>query len=44
MGMLPSSQYGSVAVLPSYVPSVGDSSAVVARTTPYDTSSEASST
>lgn len=35
MGMLPSSQYGSVAVLPSFVPSVGGSNAVIARTSPY---------
>ena len=35
MGMLPSSQYGSVAVLPSYIPSVGGSNAVVARVSPY---------
>ena len=35
MGMLPSSQYCSVAVLPSYIPSVGGSNAVVARGIPY---------
>lgn len=35
MGMLPSSQYGSVAVLPAYISSVGGSTAVVARTSPY---------
>lgn len=35
MGMLPSSQYGSVAVLPSYVSSVGGSNAVIARNSPY---------
>ena len=35
MGILPSSQYGSVAVLPSYIPTAGDSNAVVARNTPY---------
>nr|DAN02318.1 MAG TPA: Major capsid protein [Microviridae sp.] len=35
MGMLPASQYGSVAVLPSYIPSVGGSNAVVARNSPY---------
>ena len=29
MGMLPSSQYGSVAVLPSYISSVGGSTAVI---------------
>ena len=42
MGMLPSSQYGSVAVLPSYIPSVGGSNAIVARTSPYKTNSAAS--
>lgn len=42
MGMLPSSQYGSVAVLPSYVPSVGGSNAVIARTSPYKAGSAAS--
>ena len=35
MGVLPSSQYGSVATLPSFIPSVGGSNAVVARTAPY---------
>ena len=35
MGMLPSSQYGSVAVLPPYLSSVVGSSAVVSRTSPY---------
>lgn len=35
MGMLPSSQYGSVAVLPSYISSVGGSNAVIARVSPY---------
>jgi len=42
MGMLPSSQYGSVAVLPSYISSVGGSNAVVARTSPYKTGSASS--
>lgn len=42
MGMLPSSQYGSVAVLPSYISSVGGSNAVVARTSPYTYGSAAS--
>lgn len=42
MGMLPSSQYGSVAVLPSYIPSVGGSNAIVARTSPYVQGSAAS--
>ena len=42
MGMLPSSQYGSVAVLPSFLPSVGGSNAVVARTSPYKEGSAAS--
>lgn len=42
MGILPSSQYGSVAVLPSYIPSVGGSNAVVARSTPYVDNSAAS--
>lgn len=42
MGILPSSQYGSVAVLPSYIPSVGGSNAVVARSTPYVNNSAAS--
>lgn len=42
MGMLPSSQYGSVAVLPSYIPSTGGSNAVVARVTPYVDGSAAS--
>ena len=35
MGMLPSSQYGSVAVLPSVFSSVGGSNAVIARTTSH---------
>lgn len=35
MGVLPASQYGSVAVLPSFIPSVGGSNAVIARTSPY---------
>lgn len=35
MGMLPSSQYGSVAVLPSDISSVGGSNAVVARNAPH---------
>ena len=35
MGMLPSSQYGSVAVLPSRVPSGGDSNVVLALKSPY---------
>lgn len=35
MGMLPSSQYGGVAVLPSAPPSVGGSNSIIARTTPY---------
>ena len=35
MGMLPSSQYGSVAVLSAYIPSIGGPDAVVARNTPY---------
>ena len=42
MGMLPSSQYGSVAVLPSFLPSVGGSNAVIARTSPYKEGSAAS--
>lgn len=42
MGMLPSSQYGSVAVLPSYIPSVGGSNAVIARLSPYKAGSAAS--
>ena len=42
MGMLPSSQYGSVAVLPSYIPAVGGSNAVVARNSPYTPGSAAS--
>jgi hypothetical protein len=42
MGMLPSSQYGSVAVLPSSIPSVGGSNAVVARTSPYKADSAVS--
>lgn len=42
MGMLPSSQYGSVAVLPSFLPSVGGSNAVIARTSPYKAGSAAS--
>ena len=42
MGVLPNSQYGSVAVLPSFLPSVGGSNAVVARTTPYVEDSAAS--
>ena len=42
MGMLPSSQYGSVAVLPSYIPSVGGSTAVIARNSPYEPNSAAS--
>lgn len=42
MGMLPTSQYGSVAVLPSSIPSVGGSNAVVARLTPYVDGSAAS--
>ena len=42
MGMLPSSQYGSVAVLPSFLPSVGGSNAVIARTSPYKADSAAS--
>lgn len=42
MGVLPNSQYGSVAVLPAFIPSVGGSSAVVARNTPYVTGSAAS--
>ena len=36
MGMLPSSQYGSVAVLPSFLPSVGGSNAVIASVSPYE--------
>lgn len=35
MGVLPNSQYGSVAVLPAFIPSVGGSNAVVACNTPY---------
>lgn len=35
MGMLPSSQYGSVAVLPSSFSSSNGSNAVIARTSPY---------
>ena len=42
MGMLPSSQYGSVAVLPSYIPTVGGSDAVVARNIPYANGAAAS--
>lgn len=42
MGVLPNSQYGSVAVLPSFIPSVGGSNAVVARTSPYAEGSAAS--
>lgn len=42
MGMLPSSQYGSVAVLSPYLPSVGGSNAVIARTAPYTAGSAAS--
>lgn len=42
MGMLPSSQYGSVAVLPSYISSTGGSNAVVARNLPYVAGSAAS--
>lgn len=42
MGVLPASQYGSVALLPSLIPSVGGSNAVVARTTPYVEGSAAS--
>lgn len=42
MGMLPSSQYGSVAVLPSYIPSVGGATAVVARNSPYSAGSAVS--
>lgn len=42
MGMLPSSQYGSVAVLPSYIPTVGGPDIVVARNRPYITGSAAS--
>lgn len=42
MGILPSSQFGSVATLPSYIPSVGGSNAVVARTSPYTQGSAAS--
>ena len=43
MGMLPSSQYGSVAVMPSYITSAGDSNAVIARTSPYVAGSAVSS-
>ena len=42
MGMLPSSQYGSVAVLSSSIAAVGDSTAVIDRTSPYKTGSAAS--
>lgn len=42
MGMLPNSQYGSVALLPSLVPSVGGPDAVIARTTPYSADSAVS--
>ena len=35
MGMLPSSQYGSVAALPPFLSSVGGSNAVIARPSPY---------
>lgn len=42
MGMLPSSQYGSVAVLPSFLPSIGGSNAVIARNTPYKQDAAAS--
>ena len=42
MGMLPSSQYGSVAVLPPFISSVGGSTAIVARNTPYVQGSAAS--
>lgn len=42
MGILPSSQYGSVAVLPAYISSVGGSNAVVARVSPYVDGSAAS--
>jgi hypothetical protein len=42
MGVLPASQYGSVAVLPSFLSSVGGSNSVIARNTPYTQGSAAS--
>jgi hypothetical protein len=42
MGVLPASQYGSVAVLPSFFSSVGGSNSVIARNTPYTQGSAAS--
>lgn len=42
MGMLPSSQYGSVALLPSLAPSITDPSTVLARLSPYDPKSDVS--
>lgn len=42
LGVLPNSQYGSVAVLPSYLPSVGASNMIVARNSPYVDGSAAS--
>ena len=42
MGMLPSSQYGSVAVLPSYISSTGGSNAVIARVSPFKEDSASS--
>lgn len=42
MGMLPSSQYGSVALLPSLAPSFTNPSTVLARLSPYVPNSEVS--